>query len=84
MYYDYKFIINKLRKFSEINIDKNIFQAKEFLAEYKEELDDNSKIMLEEFSTIKEKPYLQRVSIILKYRLFKYGMIRNIGLLLKI
>ena len=42
------------------------------------------KIMLENFSTIKEKPYLQRVSIILKYRLFKYGMIRNIGLLLKI
>lgn len=82
--YDYKFIINKLKKFSEINIDKNIFQAKEFLEEYADQLDEKSKIMLEDFSTIKEKPYLQRVSIILKYRLFKYGLIRNIGLVLKI
>ena len=82
--YDYKFIINKLKKFSDINIDKNIFQAKEFLEDYKEELDEESKIILEDFSSIKEKPYLQRVSIILKYRLFKYGIIRNIGLLLKI
>ena len=38
--YDYKFIINKLKKFSEINIDKNMFQAKEFLEEYKEEVDE--------------------------------------------
>ena len=82
--YDYKFIINKLRKFSDINIDKNIFQAKEFLEEYADKLDEKSKIMLEDFSTIKEKSYLQRISIILRYRLFKYGVIRNIGLLLKI
>ena len=82
--YDYKFIINKLKKFSDINIDKNIFQSEDFLKEYKEELDEKSKIMLEDFSSIKEKPYLQRVSIILKYKLFKYGIIRNIGLLLKI
>ena len=40
--------------------------------------------MLEEFSYVKEKTYLQRVSIILKYRLFKYGMIRNKGLILKV
>ena len=82
--YDYKFIINKLKKLGDINVDKNISQAKEFLEDYKEELDEESKIILEDFSSIKEKPYLQRVSIILKYRLFKYGIIRNIGLLLKI
>jgi hypothetical protein len=82
--YNYKFIINKLKKFSDIDVNKHIFQAREFLEEYKEELDKKSKKMLEDFSTIKEKPYLQRVSIILKYRLFKYGLIKNIGLLLKI
>ena len=82
--YDYKFIINKLKKFSDINIDKNITQSEEFLKEYKDQLDEKSKIMLEDFSTIKEKPYLQRISIILKYRLLKYGFIKNIGLLLKI
>ena len=73
-----------MRKFSDINVDKNIFQAEEFLKEYKEQLDEKSKKMLEDFSSIKEKPYLQRVSIILKYKLFKYGIVRNIGLLLKI
>lgn len=82
--YDYKLIINKLKKISNINIDKNIFQSEDFLKEYKEELDEKSKIMLEDFSSIKENPYLQRVNIILKYKLFKYGIIRNIGLLLKI
>ncbi len=82
--YNYKFIINKLKKFGDINIDKNISQAKEFLEEYKDQLDEKSKRMLEEFSTIKEKTYLQRISIICKYRLFKYGIIRNIGLLIKI
>ncbi len=82
--YNYKFIIDKLKKFGDINIDKNIYQAKEFLKEYKDQLDEKSKIMLVDFSTIKEKSYLKRVSIILKYRLLKYGLIRNIGLLLKI
>ena len=82
--YNYKFIINKLKKFSDIDVNKHISQAREFLEEHKEELDEKSKKMLEDFSTIKEKPYLQRVSIILKYRLFKYGLIKNIGLLLKI
>ena len=82
--YNYKFIINKLKKFNDINIDKNIFQAKEFLEEFNDELDEKSKTMLEEFSRIKEKPYLRRLRIILKHRLFKYGLIRNIGLLLKI
>ena len=82
--YDYKFIINKLKKIRDINIDKNIFQAEDFFKEYKDQLDKESKIMLEDFSSIKEKTYLQRVSIIFKYRLFKYGLIRNIGLLLKI
>lgn len=88
--YNYKNIISKIielffnRESKKIFMNKNIFQAKEFLEEYKDQLDEKSKIMLEDFSTIKEKPYLQRVSIILKYRLFKYGLIRNIGLLLKI
>lgn len=88
--YNYKNIISKIielffnRESKKIFMNKNIFQAKEFLKEYKDQLDEKSKIMLEDFSTIKEKPYLQRVNIILKYRLFKYGLIRNIGLLLKI
>lgn len=82
--YNYKLIINKLKKFGDININKNIYQGREFLKEYRGLLDEKSKIMLDDFSTIKEKPYLKRVNIILKYRLLKYGMIRNIGLLLKI
>lgn len=50
----------------------------------RDQLDGEYKIMLEDFSSIKENPYLQRINIILKFKLFKYGIIRNIGLLLKI
>ena len=82
--YNYKFIIDKLRKFDEINIDKNIYQAKDFLEEYGKKLDEKSKIMLENFSFMKKNSYLGRINILIKYKILKYGMIRNIGLLLKI
>lgn len=88
--YNYKNIVAKIielifdDKSKKMFMAKNIVQSEEFLKEFKEQLDGNSRIILENFSTIKEKPYLQRVSIILKYKLFKYGIIRNMGLLLKI
>jgi len=73
-----------LKNFNSKDTDKYIVQSKSFLESYIDKLDESSRIILEDFSTIKEKPYLQRVNIILKYRLFKFGIIRNIGLLLKI
>lgn len=79
--FDLKYISKKIN-FKDT--DKYVLQAKKLLEAYEKDLDKEKTQLLEDFSTIKEKPYLQRISIILKYRLFKYGIIRNIGLLLKI
>ncbi len=79
--FDLKYIFKKIN-FKDT--DKYILQAKNFLEAYEQDLDEEKRQLLKDFSTIKEKPYLQRVNIILKYRLFKYGIIRNIGLLIKI
>lgn len=79
--FDLKYIFKKMN-FKDT--DKYVLQAKKFLEAYEKDLDKEKRQLLEDFSTIKEKPYLQRVNIILKYRLFKYGIIRNIGLLIKI
>ena len=40
--------------------------------------------MLLDFTNIKEKTYVKRVFILFKYDLFKQGIIRNIGMIIKI
>ena len=62
----------------------NIKQAQAFLDIYRDDLDDYSIKMLEEFVSIESKSFWQKREILLKYRLLKQGYIRNIGLLLKI
>ena len=62
----------------------NISQAKEFLDRYRNILDKDTVIMLEEFTTIESKSFWQRRKVLLKYGLLKQGMLRNMGLLLKI
>ena len=59
-------------------------QAKAFLMQYQNELDSETIQMLQEFSTLEQKPWWQKRIILWKYRLFKQGFIRNIGLFLKI
>lgn len=82
--YSLRYIINRFKKFDDINIDKNIAQAKQFLILFDNKLDKDTKKMLEDFTSIKTKPYYKRVFILFKYDLFKYGFFRNIGLILKI
>lgn len=79
--FDLKYIIKKMN-FKET--DKYIIQSKSFLEIYKKDLDEQKIELLENFSKIKEKSFLQRVSILIKYKILKNGIIRNIGLLIKI
>ena len=65
-------------------LSKNTLQAKDFLERYRNDLDATAINMLEEFSTIQSKSFWQRRKILLKYKLFKQGLIRNIGLMVKI
>jgi len=62
----------------------NIVQARKFLERFESELDDYTKLMLKDFSEIEEKTYFEKRKIIFKYKLFKQGIIRNLGLLLNI
>lgn len=59
-------------------------QAKAFLKKYQNELNSETIQILQEFSTLEQKPWWQKRIILWKYKLFKQGFIRNIGLFLKI
>jgi glycosyltransferase involved in cell wall biosynthesis len=66
------------------HLDRNIKQAKSFLNQYESLLDTDTKNMLKDFVSIKEKSFLEKRKILLKHDILKQGMIRNMGLLLKI
>lgn len=59
-------------------------QAKAFLEQYQNELDSETIQMLQEFSTLEQKTWWQKRAVLLKYKLFKQGFVRNAGLFLKI
>ena len=63
---------------------KNIIQAQAFLESYRNDLDDVTIKMLENFVAIESKSFWQKRKILLKHKLLKQGFIRNVGLLLKI
>ncbi len=67
-----------------IHLQKNILQAKEFLDRYNKKLDKNTKNMLNDFINIENKSFFEKRKIILKYKLLKYGLIRNMGLFLRL
>ncbi len=65
-------------------LSENIRQTEIFLERYQESLDENTIEILENFAKIATKPFYEKRKIILKYKLFKNGFIRNVGLFLKI
>ena len=77
-----RYILDKLSQ--ENILSKNITQAQAFLDRYRDNLDGNTIEMLEDFSTIESKSFWQKRKILLKHKLLKQGLIRNIGLLVKI
>ena len=82
--YGIKYILNKLKNFNEISIEKNILQAKAFLENYREQIDSETLEMLEEFSSMNERMFLEKRKILWKYKLLKQGFVRNIGLFVTI
>jgi glycosyltransferase involved in cell wall biosynthesis len=83
--FTYVEIINKIFKAKhKIKIKAYIKQAKAFLDTYRDKLDDETITMLEDFSSIEQKIFWQKRKILLKHKVLKQGIIRNIGLFLKI
>jgi len=76
------YIIEKFLKSDNLSV--NILQAKAFLDIYRDILDEGTIEILEEFSALESQSFWQKRKILLKYKLLKQGLIRNLGLLLKI
>lgn len=66
------------------HLDRNINQAKSFLNQYESLLDTDTKNMLRDFVSIKDKSFLEKRRILLKHDILKQGISKNLGLLLKI
>ena len=79
-----KYIVDKFFESDNKLMDDNIIQAKAFLDSFDNNIDKNSKKMLENFVHIKSKNYLQKRMFLVKNGLFKHGFIRNMGLFIKI
>ena len=67
-----------------LHLRNNIHQAKTFLNQFRNTLDKDTIVMLEEFIGIEYKSFLQKRKILLKHKILKQGFLRNLGLLLKI
>ena len=79
-----KHIIRKIQKYQELNTDKYLSQANAFLNCYRDRLDAETVLMLEDFINIKSKPFWCKRKILIKNKLLMQGYIRNIGLMLAI
>jgi len=80
--FDVDFVLKSISK--KVSLGGNISQAKAFLEQFENELDDEVVLMLQEFTSLEQKPWWQKRVVLLKYKLLKQGFIRNTGLFLKI
>ncbi len=80
--FDIGFVLKSISK--KVSLGGNISQSKGFFQQFKNELDEDTIEMLQEFISLEQKTWWQKRAIFLKYKLFKQGFIRNTGLFLKI
>ena len=71
-----------IKKFIERpSLDRYLAQAEMFLYMYEDKLDDNSKEMLLALKNFNSYSKFKKIKVIIKYKLWKNGFIRNVGLL---
>lgn len=80
--FDIGFVLKHI--FKKYSISKNTMQAEAFLKQFEDELDKQTKKMFQDFITLEQKTFWQKRVVLWKYRLLKYGFLRNAGLFLKI
>lgn len=78
--YGLLFIFN--RAFASFSLEKHIKQATAFYQTFFEVLTEKQKEVMSAFLEIANVGFLKRTYIIFKYGFFKYGTVRNIGLIL--
>jgi glycosyltransferase involved in cell wall biosynthesis len=81
-----KFNVSYLLKemMKQISIEKNIVQSKQFYDTYLNKLSPGQGELLLNFLKLSTVNYFSKVAIIIKYKFYKIGFIKNIGLLLKL
>lgn len=77
--YGFKYFIKKL--FEKPSFEKYIQQSQAFLSLYGDDLDKNSKSMLKEFSKFSTLGKWAKIKILFKYKIWKNGFMRNLGLI---
>ena len=77
--YGWGYFIKKFRE--RPSLDRYRAQAAMFLYMYEDKLDDNSKEMLLALKNFDSYSKFKKIKVIIKYKLWKNGFIRNIGLL---
>jgi len=77
--YGFQYFVKKF--FAKPSFRKYINQSKAFLELYSKELNENDRKMLEEFSSFGELTKCQKLKILYKYKIWKNGFMRNLGLI---
>jgi len=77
--YGWGYFIKKFRE--RPSLDRYLAQAEMFLYMYEETLDDKSKEMLLVLKDFNSLSKFKKIKVIIKYKLWKNGFIRNVGLL---
>ena len=80
--FNLRYVIKKI--FAPISMDQNFMQAQSFSDSYHTILNEEHSKILSVFLTLEKATYLRKVFIVLKYRFFKIGLIRNVGFIMKL
>ena len=75
-------ILKKLQNLSNINLEKYTVQAELLLSRYSEDLKPEQKTLLEAFIATKNQSWIKSKQTLVKYKILKQDIFRNIGLLL--
>jgi len=78
--YSLNYAIKKL--FQNPSFEKYIKQSKAFLEMYENDLDDKTREMLKSFSNFHSLNKIQKVILLFRYKIWKNGFLRNLGLIL--
>lgn len=83
--YGWHYCVEKIQSGKVVIRDRfcrNIEQARVFLDQFRQRLNQQQIRILEDFSSLRERNWLQRRKILLRHKLFKSGWIRNVGMFL--
>ncbi|EGL16410.1 hypothetical protein HMPREF9413_1693 [Paenibacillus sp. HGF7] len=80
--YDIRYLLERLTH--KVTLIKNMYQARSFHNNYADYMDESKRYILEQFLSLKDSTFLIIRFKLIKNRFLKHGILRNVGLLLKL